>query len=70
MYLFIENRLRGGISYIAKRYSKANNKYLRRYDPAKTEGTRKIFPDEFPCHISLVNPPQFFSNCKYNKAGA
>ena len=26
MHLFIEKRMRGGISYIAKRYSKANNK--------------------------------------------
>ena len=26
-YLFIENGMSGGISYIAKRHSKANNKY-------------------------------------------
>ena len=29
MYLFIEKALRGGISYIAKRYSEANNKYMK-----------------------------------------
>ena len=33
MYLFFEEGMRGGISYISKRYSKANNKYLKSYDP-------------------------------------
>ena len=35
MYLFIEKELRGGSPYIAKRYSKANNKYVNNYDPTK-----------------------------------
>ena len=35
MHLFIEKRLRGGISYIVKRHSKANNKYMKRYDSSK-----------------------------------
>ena len=35
MYLFNEKELRGEISYIAKRYAKANNKYMKNYDPKK-----------------------------------
>ena len=35
MYLFIEKRLRGGISYTAKRYFKSSNKYMKSYDPKK-----------------------------------
>ena len=34
-YLFIEKGLRGGISYIAKRNAKANNKYINDYDSNK-----------------------------------
>ena len=35
MHLFIEKGTRGGISYIAKGHSKANNKYMQSYDDKK-----------------------------------
>ena len=34
-HLFLEKGLRGGISYIVKRYSKTNNKYMKNYYPRK-----------------------------------
>ena len=33
MYLFFEKDMRGGVSYISKRNSKAKNKYLKSCDP-------------------------------------
>ena len=35
IHLFIKKRMKGGISYIAKRQSKANNKYMKCYDSSK-----------------------------------
>ena len=35
LYLFVEKEMRGSISYIAKRYSKVNNKYMQFYDDKK-----------------------------------
>ena len=32
---FLKKGLRGGIPYFAKRYAKANNKYMNDYDPKK-----------------------------------
>ena len=46
-YLFIEKVLRGGISYIAKRFAKANNKYLNDYDPKK--------PSTFISYLDMNN---------------
>ena len=35
MHLFIEKEMRGGISYISKRHSKANNKHMDCYDSSE-----------------------------------
>ena len=45
--LFIDNGLRGGISYIAKRYAKANDKYMNDYDPKK--------PSTFISYLDMNN---------------
>ena len=44
MYIFFEKGTRGGISYISNRYSKANNKYFKTYDP-KQESKHIIYLD-------------------------
>ena len=43
MHLFIQKGMRGGIYYIAKRYSKANNKYIECYDSSKE--SKITYPD-------------------------
>ena len=35
MHLFIEKWMRGGVTYINTRYSKANNEYCKDYDKEK-----------------------------------
>ena len=44
MYILFEKCTRGGTSYISNRYSKANNKYLKSYDP-KQESKHIIYID-------------------------
>ena len=46
-YLFIEKGLKGRISYMAKRYAKANYKYIRDYDPKK--------PSKFITYFDMNN---------------
>ena len=42
MYVFTEKGLRGGSSYIAKRYAEANNIYMKYHDPTKSLQSRHI----------------------------
>ena len=42
MYLFIEKGMRGGISYIANRYGKANNKYMDEKEHDEKEPSKYI----------------------------
>ena len=46
-YLFIEKGIGGGISYITKRYTKANNKCTNDYDPEK--------PSTFITYLDMKN---------------
>ena len=45
MYLFCEKCIRSAVSYISKRYSKVNNRYLKSYD-LKQESNQIIYLDE------------------------
>ena len=47
MHLFIEKAMRECISYIAKRFSKANNKYMECYDSSK--------PNKFIMYLDANN---------------
>ena len=68
MYLFVEKGMRGGISYTAKSYSKANNKYMKSYDDSKRKPRKYIayldasnlyvWANHFssiPCYMALSN---------------
>ena len=43
IHLFIEKGMRGGISYIAKRHSKANNKYIKCYDSSSNIDANNLY---------------------------
>ena len=50
MYIFFEKGMRGGVSYISNRYSKANNKYLKSYDP-KQESKHITYLTQIICMV-------------------
>ena len=46
IYLWFEKGMRDGVTYISKRYSKANKKYLKCFDP-KQESRCSIYLDVY-----------------------
>ena len=76
LYLFFEKGTRGGVSYISKRYSKANNKYLKSYYPKQE--SKHIYLDENNLYgyamflptsgFKWIDPKDFDSN-KYSSNG-
>ena len=56
MYQMVETGLRGGVSYIANRYSKPNNKYLSDYDEDK-ESSYLMYLDENALYSWAMSQP-------------
>ena len=73
IYIFFEKGMRGEVSSISNRYSKANNKYLKSYD-AKQESKHFIYLDANNLHdyamskflptsgIKWIDPKEFDLN--------
>ena len=47
MLIIFEQGIRGGITHISKRYSEANNKYMKDFDPKK--------PSKFTTYLDANN---------------
>ena len=56
LYLFFEKGIRVGVSYISKRYNKANSKYLKSYD-TKQESKIIIYLDAYKLYAMSVFLP-------------
>ena len=52
-YLFIEEELRGVISYICQRFSKPNNKYMSNYDPTKESKFKRYLDANNLCTLAM-----------------
>ena len=64
MHLFIEKGMRGSISYIAKRHSKANNKYMKCYDSGKESKYITYLDANNLCGYAMI-PYLFYSEFKW-----
>ena len=62
--LFIEKGMRGGISYIAHRHAKANNKYMKDYDPQK-ESSYIMYLDSNNLYGCAMSKPLPYGNFKW-----
>ena len=64
MHLFIEKGMRGGISYSAKRHSKANNRYMKDYDSDK-EKTFMMYLDANNLYVWTMSQYLPYGNFKW-----
>ena len=60
MYLFFEESKRGGVSLAMKRYMKANNKFMKEYDPEKSDVFMEYL-DKNGLYTSILAGPLPFS---------
>ena len=64
MFQFIEKGMRGGVSYIANRYGKANNNYMNKYDE-KVPSKYIMYLDANNLHGCAMSQYQPTSNFKW-----
>ena len=64
MYLFFEESKRGGFSLAMKRYMKANNKFMKEYDPEKPDVFIEYL-DKNGLYTSILSGPLPFSGFKW-----
>ena len=74
MYLFFDKVMMGDISFISKRYSKANNKYLKYYDPKQESkhfkylSYRHAMSKFLPTCGIIWKDPKDFDSTKYSSS--
>ena len=69
MHLLIEEGIRGGVSMITTKYSKANNKYMSEYDPNQ-ESKYIIYLDCNALYSTAMMEPMPHSNFKWSNYDA